>query len=329
MYTGDFNNPIAEFKQDGTLVKSFTPAAPTRSTYGMAYDPLRKTLIVCGQAGSAKGNAAPNGVRMVAWECDPNGTSFVETGTMFFSADLKIPSSSTTVPPGGTSGGCHMTIEKRRLPTSLPNVFNTIDVPVLTWMSQAASDTILQMYGRYQHYPYLGNGSTLAQNSGGDIGMKGDAPYINNTAWNITLNKSTATNATLYLSLKSSNIAFPYPPFVAGSVVCLDPTSPLFLPLGTLQVQGGTATPGRRAQRHQPCGDLRLLPVGRGQRQRPGHALHHGRRGLPAVGFLTSACGRSWRWPRCVPPEHRPLPRTPAIALPPPRPLRSRAVVSS
>jgi len=241
MYTVSFGSPVAEFKQDGTLVKSFTPALPARGTYGLAYDPLRKTIISCGQSGSAKGTALPNGVRMVAYEIDPNGTTFVETGTMFFSADLTLPIA-TPNPPGGVSGGCCITMEKRKLPTSTPNIFNTIDVPVLTWLAQATTDTVIQMYGRFQHHPYDSTGTALAGNSGGDIGMKGDAPYISNSAWAITLSKSTAANATLYVSLKSSNLPFAFPPFTAGTVVSLDPNSGLFLPLGGMMVQGGNAT---------------------------------------------------------------------------------------
>lgn len=241
MYTANFGSAVAEFKQDGTLVKSFTPALPNRGTYGMAYDPLRKTIISCGQAGSTKGTALPNGVQMVAYEIDPNGTTFVETGTMFFSADLTLPIASPNN-PGGISGGCCITIEKRKLPTSTPNVFNTIDVPVLTWLAQATNDTVIQMYGRFQHHPYNSTGSALAGNSGGDIGTKGDAPYISNSAWAITLSKSTAANATLFVALKSSNLPFAFPPFTAGSVVCLDPNSGLFVPLGGVMVQGGSAT---------------------------------------------------------------------------------------
>ncbi len=241
MYTGDFNNPIAEFKQDGTLVKSFTPSAPARSTYGMAYDPLRKTVIVCGQQGSAKGNTPPNGVRMVAWELDPNGTAFVETGTMFFSADLTIAHTGTGAVPGGVSGGCDLTIEKRSLPTNVPNVFNVVSVPVLTWLAQADSDTVIQMYGRFQHHPYDSTGAALPKNSGGDIGAKGDAPYVGNSAWGLTLSKSSAANATLYVSLGSGNIPFAFAPFVAGSVVSLDLGSPLFLPVGGVSVQSGSA----------------------------------------------------------------------------------------
>ena len=138
------------------------------------------------------------------------------------------------------TGALILRIERRKLPTRIPNLFNTIDVPVLSWLAQANTDTVIQMYGRFQHHPYNAVGAALPGNSGGDIGMKGDAPYINNLRWTITLSKSTAANATLFLSLRSSNIPFA-PPIVGGSVVSLDPGSGLFLPLATVPVQAGNA----------------------------------------------------------------------------------------
>jgi hypothetical protein len=145
-------------------VQKWTPTPTGNSTYGMAYDPLRQTILACGQ------NGTPNTlINMVAYEFDPARNTFLgnpETGARFLSCDMTISGTN----PGGLSGGCSIHIEKRKVPTLQTGVFNTIDVPVLTWLSQATSDSVVQMIGRFQQHPYDGAGNAMATNSGGTTG---------------------------------------------------------------------------------------------------------------------------------------------------------------
>ncbi len=201
MFTASFDSPVSEFRQNGTQVQSFRPSR-NFGTYGMAYDPLRETILAVGQLGSAYPGS---GSAMVCYEFDPRiaGSGFLkETGTIFLAADLTIPGSK----PGGFSGGCDLRIERRRVETTKSGVFNTIDVPVLTWLAQATSDTITQQYGRLQHYPYLPNGAAFPRNTGGHAGMTGDVPFLGNSNFRVTLSGSAAPSAVLALSAAAHSI---------------------------------------------------------------------------------------------------------------------------
>ena len=122
---------------------------------------------------------------------------------------------------------------------------NNLDTPSITVIKKA---TTKSLEGKASLGYWLGIDDTsalhwrLASNSGGDIGMSGDAPYINNSKWTISLRNSPGAKATLFVSLRSNNIAFPYGPFAAGSYVSIDPGPPLFLPLAVVNVSGGNAS---------------------------------------------------------------------------------------
>ena len=130
MYVSDWDGLVTEIKPDGTKVREFKPRDISR--FGMGYDPLRRSIIAVGQTGSSIGAR----VGLVAVEYDT--ATLLETGTMFF-GDRSIPGHGSVTNNGGVSGGCDLRIERRSMPTATSGVTNDIDVPVLTWCSQAAS----------------------------------------------------------------------------------------------------------------------------------------------------------------------------------------------
>lgn len=178
LWTADFSSAITEFNQAGQILRTLNPIAPITapSSYGAAYDTDRQTVWFFGQGGSTIGTSPttnPVGCRVVGWELDTKPKVPVLTGSMFF-GDTSIPASSTTYPPGGLAGGLDFYIDKQR-------------GPVLLCLAQTQTDTIYQLYGRFQHGPQ----------SGGEIRMHGDAPYAGNSKWAIGLENSKGTAAVL------------------------------------------------------------------------------------------------------------------------------------
>ena len=232
MFTASFDSVVSEFRKDGTQVQAWQPSRKF-STYGFAYDPTRQTLLATGQSGSNYPGVAN---AMVCYEIDPRipgGGLAKETGTMFFAADRTIKASRV----GGFSGGCHLHVERQRIETTTKGVYNTVEVPVLTWLHQASSDTLTRQYGRVEHLPHIpGNGVALPRNTGGFAGTGGDVPFLGNTSFRITLRGSQAQFAFLVASAAAHNILTPF----GGILVDPDPRAG-FLWVAPMTVVGGRA----------------------------------------------------------------------------------------
>jgi hypothetical protein len=220
MWSTNWSGALEEFAQDGTMLRKLTgPPIASPSSYGACYDPVRKTVWWFGQGGSAVGTSstsAPHvGCRVVGYELDTKPTVPVFTGSMFF-GDQSIPASSTTYPPGGIAGGCDFFTDAKGR-------------PVLLCLTQSASDTIYEMYGRFQHGP----------NKGGEIVMKGDAPYFSNTKWSLGVENSKGVAAVLLLGTASWNLPVSAP-FTAGDILRLWLPGGLFV-MGSAPIASGSA----------------------------------------------------------------------------------------
>lgn len=214
MYAADFSSTIIEFSRTGAILRQIAAGingVPTAHTsYGAAYDPDHKVVWFFGQGGSTNTNSLVTG-----FELDTTRPNLIATGTVFFSDQTLAH----TVPNlGGIAGG--LAFYKRQNGD-----------PILLCLHQASSDSLIEIYGRFEN---------RASTSGGRIGMDFGGSYVGNGSWRIRLD-STAQSAALYFAIRNWNIDFTIAGFAPGSRLLLDPTA-IFLPLtGFMPVTGGLA----------------------------------------------------------------------------------------
>jgi len=205
LYAADLASTVVEFKQDGTLVRTFPNVVP--SCTGIAIDALYRKLWFVGQGGSTR---PATGIVAIAVDV----ASAQKTGITML-GDSSIPGT----PMGGLSGGIEFGT----------HVHDHIE-PFLLFLAQATSATIYELDARFNF------GATC----GGVIGFTNDAPYVGNAQWAVTLTGSTAANGFLLVSAR--NVVTPLtPPLFASGCALQVGLVPEPIAIGPYPVTGGAA----------------------------------------------------------------------------------------
>lgn len=180
MWTANWSSAVYEFDRTGKVLRTTSSLHP--STYGAAYDPVRKTVWFYGQRLTATNST----IRVAATEMST--ATLKPTGNKLI-GDLGIPG---TV-PGGIAGGLDFYVKNGN--------------PVLLLLTQATSDTIYEIYGRFNY----------GTSSGGEIFMNGTYPLTGNASFKFNLRGATGSLALLMLGTKKVDIPLAIAGFRAGS----------------------------------------------------------------------------------------------------------------
>lgn len=189
LWCGSWSSEHVELSLTGSALRRLANVQP--ETFGAALDPVRRSVWWFGQTGSSRGA----NTRVVATELDL--ATGLATGSRFF-GDLTIPG----IVGGGIAGGVEFYVDQGG--------------PVLLLTVQADTDWIYAVEGRFH----------FGTSSGGGIGADGDAAYLGNAGYGITLDGSTNDIAALLVGLGEANVALPPGLTAAGSYLLIDLTQP-------------------------------------------------------------------------------------------------------
>jgi hypothetical protein len=168
-WTADFFNPVFEVARTGTILRTFPntfgQGGAAAGIYGAAFDPVRGTVWWWSQTGGIATTAQVLGIEMDTITGRATGQRFV--------GDLSIAGNRQ----GGVAGGAEF-VQRNGVPTLL----------VLT---QATSDTVYAVEGRFNH------GVTC----GPRIGFSGGEPAAGNGAFRIDLTQSAGSMGFLMASV--------------------------------------------------------------------------------------------------------------------------------
>jgi hypothetical protein len=206
LWSGDLGSPVYEFARDGTLLRQLPNVNPLAT--GAALDATQRVVWWFGQAGTARPNCGVAGVALDLLTGTPNGQVFL--------GDLTLPG----VPAGGLAAGAEFVTYDH---------FDHV-VTRLVLVAQAQSHHVYELEGRFH------SGTPC----GGRIGCRGDAAFVGNAGWTITLAGSGARNAALLLSTQGTTLPLPTPLFAPGCYLLASLAAPSLV-LPPLAVQNGAA----------------------------------------------------------------------------------------
>jgi len=202
MWSANWSGAIYEFDKTGKVLRTTASIHP--STYGAAYDPVNRTVWWYGQRLSTTNST----IRVAATEMST--VNLKPTGNKVI-GDLAI----TGTVPGGIAGGLDFYVKNGK--------------PTLLLLTQATSDTIYEIYGRFNY----------GTSSGGTLSMNGNYPITGSTTFGFNLSGGTGSLALLMLG--SSKVDIPLtgiPGIVPGSRLHVSPPIVLL----TAQIKTGAAS---------------------------------------------------------------------------------------
>lgn len=185
LWVGNWSSEHAELDLAGNLLRRVPNVQ--RESFGAAYDPQRHTVWWFGQVGSTIGNL----VHVVATEMST--ASGNPTGGRFL-GDLTLPA----IDPGGFAGGVEFAIDGGEA--------------ALVLTVQGDTDWITEVKARF----------AFGSSSGGVIGSDGDAAYVGNGGYGVTLSNSPNDLATLLYGVGETAIALPTPAFAPATNLLVD-----------------------------------------------------------------------------------------------------------
>lgn len=188
LWTANFSSEHVEFSRTGNVLSRVANIQP--GTYGAAYDPVRETIWWFGQSGSARA-----ATHVVATEMDAATGQPTQHKTL---GDLGIAG----IEAGGFAGGAEFYTD-------------TSGAPVLLLCAQADSDTIYELFGRFDY----------GASSGGVASFRGGAAFAGNTAFEVTLEGSNAQTAAVLIGTGETNLPLPIVPLFAPNTNWLIDTS--------------------------------------------------------------------------------------------------------
>ncbi len=189
LWIADFSSDILEIRRNGTLIRSFPTVVGNLMAAG--YDPLRKTVWWFTQFDPSIPSQGAVGVEMSTVDGKDTGNRFLGDPSI-----LHIDNTGTVI--GGLAGGCEFVIKNGK--------------PTLLLLSQATSDTIEEIHGRFRY------GST----GGPVLSMGGNYPF-HGTVWNMECTNLPANTfaGVLFLGSGRANISLPSFLFTSGSKILI------------------------------------------------------------------------------------------------------------
>jgi hypothetical protein len=189
LWVADFSSDILEIRRNGTLIRSFPTIVG--SFLGAGYDPVRKTVWWFSQLDPKIPSQGAVGIEMDTATGKDTGNRFLGDPSIIF----MDPTGPIT---GGLAGGCEFVMKN--------------GVPTLLLLSQAVSDTIEEIHGRFRY------GTT----GGPILSMAGNYPF-HGTVWNMECTNLPANTfaGVLFQGTGKANISLPSFLFTPGSKVLL------------------------------------------------------------------------------------------------------------
>jgi hypothetical protein len=204
LWVANFTSEHVEFDRAGTILQRVPNLQP--GAFGAAYDAARGTIWWFGQSGSTRANT-----KVVATEMDPQTTQV--TGRRVL-GDLSIQG---TLFPGGFAGGVEIYDDGAR--------------HVLLTCAQGASDFLVELDATFD----------VGGSAGGETSFDGDACYVGNANFEVTLAASSSSSAVLIVGGAPTDFDLTMLGWAPGNRLYVD-INQFHFPIGPSTVQSGEAS---------------------------------------------------------------------------------------